>query len=94
VPADLAGRRARRHSADALRLDPPDTEKLRALYSELEFHSLSAELESPVEEEEEVSFRELSPGDDFASPGSPLGIAVVPRAAGILLSISNGRKSF
>ncbi len=77
---------------DALRLDPPDVDKLRALYSELEFHSLAAELESPVEEEA-VSFREIAAGEAFSPRSAPVGVAVFPRESDALFAISDGSET-
>ncbi|MGH9443297.1 MAG: DNA polymerase I [Thermoanaerobaculia bacterium] len=77
---------------EALRLDPPDVEKLKALYSELEFHSLAAELEPPAEEEA-VEFRELSAGEEFLPRGEPIGIAVFPDESGVSFSISDGSET-
>ena len=65
---------------EALRLDPPDDEKLKALYSELEFHSLVEELEAAAPGSvEEVAFRKLAPGEAFRPAVGPLGIAIVPQ---------------
>jgi len=64
---------------DALKLDPADPEKLKALYSELEFHSLVDELEAASPGTvEEVAFRKLSPGESFRPAVGPIGIAVFP----------------
>ncbi len=77
---------------EGLRLDPPDDEKLRALYSELEFHSLAAELESPAQEEV-VAFRELSAGEAFSPRSAPIAIAVFPRETNALFAISDGSET-
>jgi len=67
---------------EALKLDPADSEKLKALYSELEFHSLVDELEAASPGSvEEVPFRKLEPGEAFRPAVGPVGIAVVPLGA-------------
>ncbi len=78
----------------ALELEPADLEKLRALYSELEFHSLVAELESPVEEESApVPFRELTGNGAAVFAGALLGVAVFPTESGVFFSISDGKET-
>ena len=74
---------------EALRLDPPDDERLRELYSELEFHSLASELESPIEEEA-VEFRRLEPGQAPAPLQGRAGVSAVPAAGGVFAAISDG----
>ncbi|HET9794613.1 MAG TPA: DNA polymerase I [Thermoanaerobaculia bacterium] len=66
---------------EALKLDPADPEKLKALYSELEFHSLVEELEAAAPGSvEEVSFRKLSEDERFAPAAGceALGVSIVP----------------
>ncbi len=70
---------------EALKLDPADPEKLKALYSELEFHSLVEELEAAAPGSvEEVAFRRLSAGEPFAPAAGceALGISIVPLGNG------------
>ncbi|HKB71230.1 MAG TPA: DNA polymerase I [Thermoanaerobaculia bacterium] len=65
---------------EALRLDPADPEKLKALYSELEFHSLVEELESAAPGSvEDVAFRKLAAGEPFTPSAAAewLGVSVV-----------------
>ncbi|HET7453298.1 MAG TPA: DNA polymerase I, partial [Thermoanaerobaculia bacterium] len=70
---------------EALSLDPPDPEKLKALYSELEFHSLVEELEAAAPgSTEEVAYRNLAAGEPFrlAEGAAALGISIVPIGGG------------
>ena len=70
---------------EALHLDPADPEKLKALYSELEFHSLVEELEAAAPGSvEEVAFRKIAAGEPFRpAAGAPaLGMSIAPHDAG------------
>ncbi len=65
---------------EALKLDPADPEKLKALYSELEFHSLVEELEAAAPGSvEEVAFRKVGGGETFAPAAGceTLGVSIV-----------------
>jgi DNA polymerase-1 len=73
---------------EALALSPPDTERLKALYSELEFHSLAAELESPASSEKAV-FRRIAPGEPFEAAQRP-GVSLLPSGRRVLFSLSDG----
>lgn len=74
---------------DALALDPPDNEKLKALYSELEFHSLASELESsPVAGE--LDFRLLGAGEEFLPGRFPASLFAAPAGGECLFSLSDG----
>jgi DNA polymerase-1 len=76
----------------ALNLDPPDLEKLRALYSELEFHSLanelSAEAESaaPAAEARSEDLPEIRDGE--------AGIFLRRIGADLLFAVSSGGRTF
>jgi len=79
---------------EALRLDPADPEKLKALYSELEFHSLVDELEAASPGSvEEVVFRKLAPGEAWEPSRGPVGIALVPMGETSLFALSEGKET-
>ncbi len=73
---------------EALELTPPDLPRLKALYSELEFHSLAAELEAPAETER-PRFRRLSPGEPFAAGERP-GLFLLPADGKVFFALSDG----
>jgi DNA polymerase-1 len=74
----------------ALELDPPDTDKLQALYSELEFHSLASELAARPKEPA-VAYRELSEGEEFTARPGAVGLFVEAEGAKRRFAVSDGR---
>lgn len=73
---------------EALELSPPDVGRLKALYSELEFHSLAAELESPIVEEK-AAFRRIAPGEAFPFSGGRPGVSLLASDDGVLFALSD-----
>jgi DNA polymerase I len=78
---------------EALKLTPPDAASLKTLLTELEFHSLAAEVEEPGEKPayEIVRLAESAP---FSPPaaGGPLGLALLTHGGKALLSVSDGNR--
>jgi DNA polymerase-1 len=74
----------------ALALDPPDEEKLRALYSELEFHSLASELQ-PEARREVPEFSRVAPGEAFRADSPRVGVFLLPGPGQALFSLSDGK---
>ncbi len=75
----------------ALRRSPPDPEKLKSLFVELEFHSLAAEIQGE-QEQAELSSRRLDPGEafDLSGTGDWTGAALLTRDGQALLAIGGG----
>ncbi|MEX0880492.1 MAG: DNA polymerase I [Thermoanaerobaculia bacterium] len=75
---------------EALRRSSPDTEKLRDLFVELEFHSLAAEIQGEAAQAQ-LSSRRLAAGEDFTfSGGGPFGVALLHREGDTLIAIGEG----
>ncbi len=76
---------------DTLRRSPPDLEKLKALFVELEFHSLAAEIHGEAALTPQVLWRRIEPEGSFSlSSEGPVGVAALTRGDGALLALSNG----
>jgi DNA polymerase-1 len=76
---------------DALRRSPPDAQKLKELFVELEFHSLAAEIHDESAATPEISAVRRKPGEPFTVDASrPLGIALLRARDRMLLSVSDG----
>jgi DNA polymerase-1 len=78
---------------DSLKLTPPDADKLKALFTQLEFHSLAAEVEeagaAPAHETARVE-----PGAAFSLAGAdPLGIALLMHGGRALMGLSDGARA-
>jgi DNA polymerase I len=77
---------------DAFRSTAADAEKLRALFVELEFHSLAAEIHDESAVTPEISAVRRRPGEPFAvDPSAPLGVALLRAKDRVLLAVSDGR---
>jgi DNA polymerase-1 len=78
---------------EALKLTPPDAASLKALLTELEFHSLAAEVEEPglPPAYEIVRIADSAP---FSLPaaGGPLGLALLTHGGRALLASSDGSR--
>ena len=74
-----------------LRRSPPDPEKLKALFVELEFHSLAAEIQGE-QEQAELPSRRLGPGEafDLSGAGDWSGVALLTRDGQALLAVGGG----
>jgi DNA polymerase-1 len=76
---------------EALRRGEPDLEKLRAIFSELEFQSLAAEIRGEAAAPPAAPSRRLASGESFGiSPDRLVGLAVCGRTSGALLALSDG----
>ncbi len=79
---------------DALRRSPPDLEKLKALFVELEFHSLAAEIQGEAATAPPVLSHQIEPSAPFSlGPAGPLGIALLTRGDRALLALSDGNST-
>jgi DNA polymerase-1 len=77
---------------DAFRSTAADAEKLRALFVELEFHSLAAEIHDESAVTPEISAVRRRPGEAFAvDPSGPLGVALLRAKDQVLLAVSDGQ---
>jgi len=77
---------------EALKLTPPDAASLKALLTELEFHSLAAEVEEPGQAPAYETVR-LSESTGFAaSAGGPLGLALLTHGGKALFAVSDGSR--
>jgi DNA polymerase-1 len=77
---------------DAFRSTAADAEKLRALFVELEFHSLAAEIHDESAVTPEISAVRRRPGEPFAvDPSGPLGVALLRAKERVLLAVSDGQ---
>ena len=77
---------------DAFRSTAADAEKLRALFVELEFHSLAAEIHDESAVTPEISAVRRRPGEPFAvDPSAPLGVALLRAKDRVLLAVSDGQ---
>jgi 5'-3' exonuclease len=75
---------------DALRRSAPDNEKLKALFVELEFNSLAAEIQGE-ETQAQLSSGRLSAKESFRLEGSgPHGVAVLSHDSNVLLAAGSG----
>ena len=89
IPSDLA----LPFDPDALKLTPPDPQKLKALFTALEFHSLAAEVEEPGEAPSAESVR-LTPGSPFSLPtAEPFGLSMLVHGGEVLLAVSDGART-
>jgi DNA polymerase I len=78
----------------SLKIDPPDKEKLAALFAELEFHSLLDELRAEPKDFEALEVTRLSPGEKPPLAGPRIGVGFLPREPGGLMAFSDGAKIF
>ena len=77
---------------DAFRSTAADAEKLRALFVELEFHSLAAEIHDESAVAPEISAVRRRPGEPFTvDPSGPLGVALLRAKERVLLAVSDGQ---
>ena len=77
---------------DAFRSTAADAEKLRALFVELEFHSLAAEIHDESAVTPEITAVRRRPGEPFAvDPSAPLGVALLRAKDRVLLAVSDGQ---
>jgi DNA polymerase-1 len=74
----------------ALKLDPPDAAKLKALFTDLEFHSLAAEIEEPGQAPTIESARLADSAPFSLASESPLGLALLRHGDRALLAVSDG----
>ena len=78
---------------DALKLEPPDAGKLKALFTQLEFHSLAAEVEEPGAAPTYETAR-LPVTAPFSLAGAdPLGLALLTLGGQALLALSDGKRA-
>ena len=76
---------------DILRSTAADAEKLRALFVELEFHSLAAEIHDESAVTPEISAVRRKPGEPFGLDASgTLGVALLHAKDKVLLAVSDG----
>ena len=88
IPTDLAVP----FEPTALKLDPPDAAKLKALFTDLEFHSLAAEIEEPGQTTAIESAR-LADSVPFSfGSQSPVGVALLRHGDSALLAVSDGTR--
>jgi len=73
-----------------LRRSAPDLEKLKAIFSELEFQSLAAEIQGEAAAPPPVVSRRLQAGEAFSLSGDPVGVALLARDGHALLALSDG----
>ena len=77
---------------DAFRSTAADAEKLRALFVELEFHSLAAEIHDESAVAPEISAVRRRPGEPFTlDPSGPFGVALLRAKERVLLAVSDGQ---
>ncbi|HEY7113934.1 MAG TPA: DNA polymerase I [Thermoanaerobaculia bacterium] len=77
--------------AVTLKRTEPDLEKLKAIFSELEFHSLAAEIQGEAAAPPAAPSRRLAAGEAFAmKAGAPLGVSLLSSGGAALLAISDG----
>jgi DNA polymerase-1 len=76
----------------ALKLDPPDAAKLKALFTDLEFHSLAAEIEEPGQAPTIESVRLADTASFSLASESPLGVALLRHGDRALLAVSDGAR--
>ena len=77
---------------DAFRSTAADAEKLRALFVELEFHSLAAEIHDESAVTPEISAVRRRPGEPFAVGDSgDLGVALLRSKDHVLMAVSDGQ---
>jgi DNA polymerase-1 len=78
---------------DRLKCAAADSERLKELFVELEFHSLAAEIHDQSAVRAEVSATRRRPGEPFAvDPSRPLGVALLRAKEAVLLAVSDGEK--
>ncbi len=78
-------------SADALRRSAPDLEKLKAIFSELEFQSLAAEIQGEAAAPPPAVSRRLAAGEAFSPPtATAVGVALLTGHGQALLAVSDG----
>jgi DNA polymerase-1 len=76
----------------ALKLDPPDAAKLKALFTDLEFHSLAAEIEEPGRAPSIESARLADSAPFSLASANPLGVALLRHGDRALLAVSDGAR--
>jgi DNA polymerase I len=74
----------------ALKLEPPDASKLKALFTDLAFHSLAAEIEEPGTPSAIEASRLEGPAPFSLGEARPLGAALLTHGGRALLAISDG----
>jgi DNA polymerase-1 len=78
---------------EALKLTPPDRSKLKALFTELEFHSLAAEIEEEGTAPAYEAVR-LPESAAFSLAGAdPLGLSLLTHGERALLAVSDGSRA-
>jgi len=75
---------------EALRRDPPDEQKLKELFVELEFHSLAQELQGETTVPAAASRRLAGVAPFTLGESEPLGVALLVRGGEVLLALSDG----
>jgi DNA polymerase-1 len=78
---------------DALKLEPPDAGKLKALFTQLEFHSLAAEVEEPGAAPAYETARLPATAPFSLAGADPLGLALLTRGGQALLALSDGTRA-
>ncbi len=77
--------------SEGLRRRDPDLEKLKGIFSELEFQSLAAEIQGEAAAPPAAPSRRLAPGGAFSFSASPaLGVTLLRRNGHVLLALSDG----
>ena len=76
---------------DTLKCTTADSDRLKDLFVELEFHSLAAEIHDQSAVRAEVASTRRRPGEAFSvDPSGPLGVAVLRAKDKVLLAVSDG----
>jgi DNA polymerase-1 len=76
---------------ETLKRSEPDLEKLKAIFSELEFSSLAAEIQGEAAAPPAAPSRRLAAGEAFSmKPGATLGLSLLGSGGDVLLAISDG----
>jgi DNA polymerase I len=77
---------------DRLKCSPPDLEKLKSVFVELEFHSLAAEIQGEAVSAPEIPLRRLAPGEPFSLEfADRAGVALLTCGQRTLLALSDGK---
>ena len=77
---------------DTLKRSPPDLEKLKSVFVELEFHSLAEEIQGETVSVREIPSRRLEPGQPFTIDVSKrAGLSFLVRGERALLALSDGK---
>jgi len=77
--------------ADSLKRAEPDLQKLKEIFSELEFQSLAAEIQGEAAAAPATTLRRLATGEDFTLVSAPrIGAVLLTRGSEALLALSDG----